>query len=346
MAGRGRHAGPVAQHRACAARLADPARGGDQLGRRDLGRRRVGSPTPRCRTNSTCWPPRCSPSPAPRGKRRDRSRPQDACWSTASSPAISKRDRAIRSSCCTAGSSASARNSAGSTTSPRWRAHHRVLALDMLGFGQLREGDRLQRRPRHADPAHRAVLRCGRVSNPRTSSATRWARSTCSSTPHRKPRCCLPRSLAMICGGGEIQRNEHSAALYDYDATLAGHAPDRRGALLTTRRTPTTTRTCSGATSPASRPARGRRWRRPRFRRPGLEPPPLPSSTRAYERIAVPTLVVEGACDKLLPAGLGGRDRRADRRAAVRPSSHGPATARRSNSPMPSTTCCWTSSAR
>ena len=30
------------------------------------------------------------------------------------------------------------------------------------------------------------------------------------------------RSLAMICGGGEIQRNEHSAALYDYDATLDG----------------------------------------------------------------------------------------------------------------------------
>jgi pimeloyl-ACP methyl ester carboxylesterase len=40
-----------------------------------------------------------------------------------------------------------------------------------------------------------------------------------------------------------------------------------------------------------------------RFRRPGLEPPPLPSSKRAYERIPVPTLVVEGACDKLLPRG-------------------------------------------
>jgi pimeloyl-ACP methyl ester carboxylesterase len=40
-----------------------------------------------------------------------------------------------------------------------------------------------------------------------------------------------------------------------------------------------------------------------RFRRPGLEPPPLPSSARPYERIAVPTLVVEGECDKLLPSG-------------------------------------------
>ena len=40
-----------------------------------------------------------------------------------------------------------------------------------------------------------------------------------------------------------------------------------------------------------------------RFRRPGLDPPPLPSSKRPYERIAVPTLVVEGAGDKLLPNG-------------------------------------------
>ncbi len=30
------------------------------------------------------------------------------------------------------------------------------------------------------------------------------------------------RSLATICGGGDIQRNEHVAALYDYDATVDG----------------------------------------------------------------------------------------------------------------------------
>jgi len=40
-----------------------------------------------------------------------------------------------------------------------------------------------------------------------------------------------------------------------------------------------------------------------RFRRPGLDPPALPSSTRAYQRISFPVLVVEGAGDKLLPAG-------------------------------------------
>ena len=40
-----------------------------------------------------------------------------------------------------------------------------------------------------------------------------------------------------------------------------------------------------------------------RFRRPGLDAPPTPSSRRAYERIDVPVLVVEGAGDKLLPPG-------------------------------------------
>jgi pimeloyl-ACP methyl ester carboxylesterase len=32
-------------------------------------------------------------------------------------------------------------------------------------------------------------------------------------------------------------------------------------------------------------------------------PSPAPSSARAYERIGVPTLVVEGGDDKLLPSG-------------------------------------------
>jgi 2-hydroxymuconate-semialdehyde hydrolase len=38
-------------------------------------------------------------------------------------------------------------------------------------------------------------------------------------------------------------------------------------------------------------------------RRPGSAPPPSPSSKRAYERVSVPALVVEGSYDKLLPPG-------------------------------------------
>jgi 2-hydroxymuconate-semialdehyde hydrolase len=40
-----------------------------------------------------------------------------------------------------------------------------------------------------------------------------------------------------------------------------------------------------------------------RFRRPDVAPSATPSTARAYERIGVPTLVVEGGGDKLLPAG-------------------------------------------
>ncbi|OKH61367.1 hypothetical protein EB74_20450, partial [Mycobacterium sp. SWH-M5] len=40
-----------------------------------------------------------------------------------------------------------------------------------------------------------------------------------------------------------------------------------------------------------------------RFRRPGLQPPAAPSSARAYGRISVPSLIVEGERDKLLPSG-------------------------------------------
>jgi pimeloyl-ACP methyl ester carboxylesterase len=56
-----------------------------------------------------------------------------------------------------------------------------------------------------------------------------------------------------------------------------------------------------------------------RFRRPGASPPSAPSPTRAYERITVPTLVVEGAGDKLLPTGwaAGLADRIAGARSAV-----------------------------
>ena len=73
------------------------------------------------------------------------------------------------------------------------------------------------------------------------------------------------RSLVTICGGGEIQRNEHSAALYDYDATLSGMRRIVEALFSRPGVSRPTTRTCSGATSPASRPARGRRWRRPGF---------------------------------------------------------------------------------
>jgi len=110
------------------------------------------------------------------------------------------------------------------------------------------------------------------------------------------------RSMVTICGGGEIQRNAHVQALYDYDATL----PAMRRiveALFHSSEFPADDVYVRRRYESSIAPGAWESLAAARFRRPGLEPPPAPSSTRCYERIQVPTLVVEGACDKLLPHG-------------------------------------------
>jgi len=180
-------------------------------------------------------------------------------------------------------------------------AHYRVLALDMLGFGQSAKvidfndgrGMRIRHIARFCDAV--GVETAHFVGN--SMGAINLFVDATSESP------LLPaRSLTMICGGGEIRRNEHSAALYDYDATL----PGMRRIVEALFADPAyahdeayVQRRYESSISPGAWEALAAA----RFRRPGLEPPPLPSSERAYERIAVPTLVVEGAADKLLPAG-------------------------------------------
>ena len=179
--------------------------------------------------------------------------------------------------------------------------HYRVLALDMLGFGQSAKvidfndgrGMRIRHIARFCDAL--GVSSAHFVGN--SMGAVNMFVDATSEAP------LLPaRSLVMICGGGEIQRNEHSAALYDYDATLPGmrrivealfHDPAFRNDDEYVQRR------YESSIAPGAWEALAAA----RFRRPGLEPPALPSSTRAYERITVPTLVVEGECDKLLPQG-------------------------------------------
>lgn len=181
---------------------------------------------------------------------------------------------------------------------------YRVLALDMLGFGESAKvidfndgrGMRIRHIARFCEVV--GVESAHFVGN--SMGAVNLFVDATSEAP------VLPaRSLVTICGGGEIQRNEHSAALYDYDATFAGM---RR----------IVTALFYGAAYPADEEYVQRRYEASiapgawealaaaRFRRPGLEAPPLPSSARAYERITVPTLVVEGGGDKLLPRGWAG----------------------------------------
>lgn len=183
----------------------------------------------------------------------------------------------------------------------RLAEHHRVLAPDMLGFGGSAKvidfndgrGMRIRHIARFCDvlatgPAHFVGNSMGAIN---------LLVDATSDNP------VLPvRSLVAICGGGEIQRNEHTAALYDYDAT-----PEAMQRIVTAL--------FHDASYPADESYVWRRYESSiapgaweslaaaRFRRPGLEAPALPSARRAYDRIAVPALIIEGACDKLLPSG-------------------------------------------
>jgi pimeloyl-ACP methyl ester carboxylesterase len=182
-------------------------------------------------------------------------------------------------------------------------AHHRVLALDMLGFGRsakvvdFNDGRGIRIRHIARFCAELGVESAHFVGN--SMGAINLLVDATSASP------ILPmRSMVTICGGGDIQRNSHVDALYGYDATL----PAMRRiveALFCAPSYPAddVRRRYESSIAPGA-------WESlaaARFRRPGLEPPLTPSSARPYERIGVPTLVVEGGCDKLLPRGWAAR---------------------------------------
>jgi 2-hydroxymuconate-semialdehyde hydrolase len=180
-------------------------------------------------------------------------------------------------------------------------ARYRVLAPDMLGFGQSAKvvdfNDGRGMRIRHVARfcAELAIGSAHFIGN--SMGAIMLLVDATSESP------ALPmRSMVAICGGGEIQRNEHIEALYDYDATV----PAMRRIVEALFYDPSypadddyVRRRFESSTTPGAWEAIAAA----RFRRPGAEPPPTPSSKRAYARVSVPTLVVEGGCDKLLPLG-------------------------------------------
>jgi 2-hydroxymuconate-semialdehyde hydrolase len=180
-------------------------------------------------------------------------------------------------------------------------AHYRVLAPDMLGYGNSAKvvdfvdgrGMRIRHVARFCqvlgiDSAHFAGNSMGAINllNDATSEAPR-----------------LPvRSLMIICGGGEIQQNKYFEALQEYDASL----PAMRcivEALFYDAGYPADDDYVRRRYESSTAPGAWEAIAAARFRRPNAQPSSTPSSTRPYERIAVPTLVVEGGGDKLLPAG-------------------------------------------
>lgn len=180
-------------------------------------------------------------------------------------------------------------------------ARYWVLAPDMLGYGNSAKvidfvngrGMRIRHVARFCEvlgitSAHFAGNSMGAIN---------LLNDTTSDTP------LLPvRSLMIICGGGEIQQNKHFEALQEYDASLAGM---RRivEALFHDPSYPADDQYVGRRYESSTAPGAWEAVAAARFRRPGAGRPPTPSSARAYQRIEVPTLIVEGHNDKLLPAG-------------------------------------------
>ena len=184
---------------------------------------------------------------------------------------------------------------------PALAERYRVLAPDMLGFGgsakvvDFTDGRGMRIRHIARFCAVLGISSAHFVGN--SMGAVNLLVDLTSEAP------VLPvRSAVAICGGGEIQKNRHTTALYEYDATPAGMRAIV-AALFLDPAYPADEAYVRRRYESSIAPGAWESLAAARFRRPGLEPPPTPSSRRAYERITVPVLVVEGAGDKLLPAG-------------------------------------------
>jgi pimeloyl-ACP methyl ester carboxylesterase len=115
-------------------------------------------------------------------------------------------------------------------------------------------------------------------------------------------RPLLPvRRMVVICGGGEILRNPHSAAMFDYDGSIDGM---RRivAALFHDPAYPADDAYVARRHASSIAPGAWEAIAAARFRRPGLETSSALPATH-YDRIGVPTLVLEGGEDKIKPAG-------------------------------------------
>ena len=220
-------------------------------------------------------------------------------------------------------------------------AHHRVLALDMLGFGDSAKvvdfNDGRGMRIRHIARFCESVGAQSAHFVGNSMGAINLFVDATSESP------VLPaRSLVMICGGGEIQRNEHSAALYDYDATLSGM---RRivEALFYDPSYPADDAYVQRRYESSIAPGAWEALAAARFRRPGSG-----TAATAVERSSIRTHRRSdagggGGVRQAPTAGLGGGDRGVRFPAVVRWWSRRPVTARRLSNHRSSTTCCWIS---
>jgi 2-hydroxymuconate-semialdehyde hydrolase len=179
--------------------------------------------------------------------------------------------------------------------------YYRVLAPDQLGFGQsAKVVDFVDGRGMRIRHVARFCQLLG-IASARFAGNSMGAINLLTDATSDAPQ--LPaRSMVIICGGGEIQQNKHFQALQQYDATLSAM---RRivEALFADPCYPADDEYVRRRYESSTAPGAWEAVAAARFRRPGALAPSTPATARPYERIGVPTLVVEGGNDKLLPAG-------------------------------------------
>ena len=112
----------------------------------------------------------------------------------------------------------------------------------------------------------------------------------------------IPASrIVSVCGGGRINRNEHVDALFDYDGSIEAM---RRllVALFHKKEWNDNPEYVQRRHEISLEPGAWEAVAAARFRRPAA-PERIPATPPAYERISIPTLLIEGQNDKLKPAG-------------------------------------------
>jgi pimeloyl-ACP methyl ester carboxylesterase len=193
---------------------------------------------------------------------------------------------------------------------PRLAARHRVIAPDQLGYGHTAKvhdftGGRALR-IRHVARLCDLLGLDSACFAGNSMGAINLLTDACAQKP------LLPASrIALVCGGGPIQRGEHFAALQDYDGSL----PAMRAIVTALFADPAypadedyvRRRHDSSLLPGAWEAVAAARFRRPdTAASPGRTAEPAATGTgpdRPYHRIGVPVLVIEGGRDKLLPPG-------------------------------------------
>ena len=178
---------------------------------------------------------------------------------------------------------------------------HHVLAPDQLGYGgsakviDFTEGRRM--RIRHVARFCEAlgIRSAGFVGN------SMGGLNLLVDQTSEQPLLPVDR-MVVITGGGEILKNDHTAAMFEYDGSFEG----MRGivaALFHDPSYPADDEYVRRRHESSIAPGAWEAIAAARFRRPDAGPGPGSPKELPFESIRVPTLVVEGAEDKIKPHG-------------------------------------------